>query len=477
MALYHIVKGSVNYTVVGSPTIVDGVASGFANKSYIRTNAYLTTTADAISQEDLELCCDFIAGNSTGDQCLLKYQTYLTSASSESAAQGISGLLVHNGVLRYKIATRPIDSTSDFYVNSSVTLVEGQRYIAKGTFVGDNTYAISVSSDGGSTWTTDTGTRTWTPERLSVNRYCAVGQADRTGSWQYPFTGSINLNHTYIKVNGQPWFGVCPVEVKHINRNSSTVNYVIKGGKLVFADKGLYLTGPVNYTVVGSPTIVDGVASGFSDNDYLQTSSTLDLTTNLTDLWEFQVKFTTGDDITTSSRCIYNGGSFYKGFIQSGNQKIRVLLRKYNPDSDSWSWLFIDLDYAVSTNTTYVLNVQQQTIESFVIKLYNSEGSLLTTEQKEGYFSFVNTDSRVFYGRKGNESPISWNGSIDLKETYIKVNGSLWFYGKNYASQNIAPVPSGYTYGTTTTSAIGFVDMRTQVFTAAPSGATIGRDE
>jgi hypothetical protein len=30
MALYHSVKGPVDYTIVGSPTITDGVVSGFS---------------------------------------------------------------------------------------------------------------------------------------------------------------------------------------------------------------------------------------------------------------------------------------------------------------------------------------------------------------------------------------------------------------------------------------------------------------
>ncbi|MBQ8032567.1 MAG: hypothetical protein IJ266_01215, partial [Elusimicrobiaceae bacterium] len=104
----------------------------------------------------------------------------------------------------------------------------------------------------------------------------------------------------------------------------------------------------------------------------------------------------------------------------------------------------------------------------------------------------------------GRSSQSTFTGSINLNETYIKINGKLWFYQpaptkyivkddklvwadpriyiedsgtKTYATQNIAPVPAGYTYGNTTTPSIGYVDMRTQQFTAAPSGATIERDE
>ena len=63
-----------------------------------------------------------------------------------------------------------------------------------------------------------------------------------------------------------------------------------------------------------------------------------------------------------------------------------------------------------------------------------------------------------------------------LNKSYIKMNDQLWFYGKNYASANIAPVPSGFSYGNITTNAIGFVDMRTQEFTAAPNGTVLKLD-
>ena len=41
MAVYHNVRGTVTYTIIGSPTIVDGVASGFSASSYLRTTEQL----------------------------------------------------------------------------------------------------------------------------------------------------------------------------------------------------------------------------------------------------------------------------------------------------------------------------------------------------------------------------------------------------------------------------------------------------
>ena len=65
-------------------------------------------------------------------------------------------------------------------------------------------------------------------------------------------------------------------------------------------------------------------------------------------------------------------------------------------------------------------------------------------------------------------------GSIDLNETYIKVNNELWF-GKIYTSETNVPVPANFTYGNTTTSSNGTVNLTTQEF-SADTLATYGKD-
>ena len=47
--------------------------------------------------------------------------------------------------------------------------------------------------------------------------------------------------------------------------------------------------GPVGYTLVGSPTITDGIASDFSGTDYVITSQVLE--TGQQDTFEFKTKF------------------------------------------------------------------------------------------------------------------------------------------------------------------------------------------
>ena len=46
MALYHSAKGPVDYTVVGSPTIVDGVASGFSTSNGLTCRSSIASTGN-----------------------------------------------------------------------------------------------------------------------------------------------------------------------------------------------------------------------------------------------------------------------------------------------------------------------------------------------------------------------------------------------------------------------------------------------
>lgn len=248
------------------------------------------------------------------------------------------------------------------------------------------------------------------------------------------------------------------------------VNYVVKDSKLVFADSGLYLAGPVNYEVVGSPTIVDGVASDFSTSNYLSLGQTITITP--TTKIEIYSRF------KTPATNIYEGAIPVFGRETSGN----LVIGLYNFPNWKLYWnargvgdlYSTNPDIFASFNTWYRMKYFTDGNGNITAQVYADNGNLII-EKSNTITNDIVLDN-IFIGKQSGES-VQAIQSVDLNETYIKVNNQLWFYGKNYATKNIAPVPANYTYGTTTTPSIGYVDMRTQQFTAAPSGATIGRDE
>ncbi len=424
----HQVMGPVGYTVVGNPTIVDGVASGFSGSDYLFING------NAVN--------GFEVGMKFTTASITKRQQYLWAQSETGGVQ-----ILENGSMKFSVNSdhSPSAESALTYVLSPYT---SYKFIA--TKLG-NTLSLTLYDEYGTMLDMATSTKS---AYVNMTSYIGVLYSYR----QYPFFGSIDLNETYIKVNGKLWF-YQPQETK----------YIVKDGKLVWADPRLALSGPVNYEVVGSPTITDGVASGFDGKtNYITTSST----------------FTSANSFETVIKIKFSALPDYRKYIFSKDGTLALLLRSNgnlafhygdyingwitnNPNSIGTTILSIDTDYWVKlvyTGTTITLYLSTDGIT------YIQECSVSTTLFISSY-AF-----NMGYSYSSTNTAFS-TGSIDLNETYIKINDQLWFYGKNYATQNIAPVPAGYTYGNTTTPSIGYVDMRTQQFTAAPSGATIGRDE
>ena len=428
----HQLMGPVGYTVVGSPTINNGVMTNSDPSNYI-------SIRPLEQYKPFEFAMKINTGTRPADTCWLvrsngfllywKWDARLTFFLRDinNVQQGING-------------TTQLENNKDYWIKIIYDGTMASMYLSTDS----QNYSLEVSQ-AISVITND----------YSIN----IGSLRNT----YPFTGSIDLNQTYIKVNGKLWFWQ-PQKSK----------YIIKDGKLVWADPRIALSGPVNYEVVGNPTIVDGVASGFSASDYLQCQ---ELTIQAGVPYEIATAIITPSDDTQ------NGNTNACGIIganASHNGLLYTFSNHPNPGCiNFYGWQ----DNSGSVNNATLFQLEHSTL--YYVK-YGYDGDKLAyvsvSQDKINWETktrnyIPSSDTQVFYIGALRFFNSYFPGSIDLNETYIKVNDQLWFYGKNYATQNIAPVPAGYTFGTTTTPSIGYVDMRTQQFTAAPQGATIGRDE
>lgn len=424
----HQIMGPVGYTVVGSPTITSGVVSGFS------TNNYLDTTLPFDITQPFQIHFD------------------ITNFSNTGSSQYVFGLPdISTGVYLGASATGLAFSHSSTYWSAISGLTVGTPFTLD--LIGDGTN-LTIA-------TVQSGTNKTNSKSLSDLGFSSPSSSIiRIGKLYQAFTsGTINFNNTYIKVNGKLWFWQ-PQETKYIQRNN----------QLVWADPKLYLTGPVNYTVVGTPTIVDGVVSGFSNSDYVTVPYFLPFSKNS---FEYVIKFKIG--ISNSGT---NGTIFSFPYRKDGSQGAAYGIYKYSNALTAYCGYNANGDN-ITLSIPFTANSDMWVKWSFangILKLtYSTDGiNWNVGVNNEGGIEILDgTAQDISLGRIS-----SWPGfSVDLNHTYIKVNDQLWFYGKNNATQNIAPVPAGYTYGTTTTTSIGYVDMRTQQFTQAPEGATIGRDE
>lgn len=449
MALNHIVQGSATYSTSGSPTIVDGVVSGFSDRNVLVISPTFTPT-----YATFEIVLKIKTGaDVTTAQKIFTSQYGANNENRFGFVIGITGgKITHQSTVD---GTAWANETS-----GTTTLLANTDYYIKCVREGNSIkYFLSTNN---TTWTQEISTTFTSPNVNFIITYIGNFYSYVVGE-DYAFQGSLDLKGTYIKTNSSAWFGKCPVEVKHISLNSNSVNYVVKDNKLVFADSGLYLSGPNTYTKVGSPTVVDNVASGFSTSDYLNVSANPSY--DASDAFEWNIKFTTPAEFATSWLLYITTASIGCGIYYAANKNIYIPIASGSAYSEITST-------SMAANTTYIVNAVKQSDGNVVSTLKDANGQIIKQQTKNiGEVSLSYSTHRF-----GTSTGLGFLGSIDMNETYIKVNDSLWFYGKNYATQNIAPVPSGYTYGTTTTPAIGWVDMRTQAFTATPAGATLGKD-
>ena len=178
----------------------------------------------------------------------------------------------------------------------------------------------------------------------------------------------------------------------------------------------------VGYTKVGNPTIVDGVASGFSSSDYLQILSAPDVSkpfevflkiTNVTsEALQYPVRF-----VGTNSVFAINSGSTHRPIF---------LMRYYGTDEALHSCDTYSSTVSFADNTSYYVRcLCDANGISLSYSTDNTNWTIRTAPLPANFVSWQQPTG-VYFSDKDNP----FDGSIDLNNTYIKVNGVSWFTGK-----------------------------------------------
>ena len=181
-------QGSVNYTAIGSPTITDGIVSGFSSSNYLRTSANFSPSGP------FEMVCTFTLPGTAPSSTLPKL---LIGSNGRNGFD----LYCPSSTIRYAHAYIKLSNNSDAGIwVSSVNLQLGQTYTSRLIFDG-GVYTLELWQNG-----VKLGSVNYLSTLLPAGGYpICIGSI---GEDSY-FTGSIDLNNTYIKENGQPWFGNC----------------------------------------------------------------------------------------------------------------------------------------------------------------------------------------------------------------------------------------------------------------------------
>lgn len=432
----HIDYGTpVKYTVTGSPTIENGIVSGITNmQNYIRVDSNLpsvinsfegvfkfkgsTLTRSIVTSSAASgyysyggFTILYVLNTSTSSKSSWRYHPLETSSSTDTKLECPAQSTHANSNDQWIWVKCTMQPTNDGkFLYSYYDSIDGQTWYLLASK--EDTYQM-------------TGDAIGKPAFVSNPNYSS-------GSTTSTLT-QLDLNESYIKVNGKLWFF------------RPCTNYQVHNGKLVFADSGLYLSGPVNYTVYGNVNIVDNVAGPFGTGPFeADNIGRIDaLINSLSSPFEIGMKIKTASDVATA-QALFSTGACSALFVFQNNIQINL---SSDGTSNNITGGVQNTGYQVSANTDYWIRLS---FDGSAYKIHvSTDGSNYTqvwtlASQETMYAQYVH------FGAGGSAANILTNsvkGTIDLNETYVKSNGQLLFYGKNYASQNIAPVPSGYHFG------------------------------
>ena len=353
--MYLVIKGNLTQ----SP---DGVFSGFSSANYLKLSPIDTSSFQFVFK---------ITTSATFGQfeCIIVENTATTYKSRvQISPYGRIMLLLSSGGTSWDIADN---------VLSSQVLSNNTDYYIKFVFDGTK-YVVSFSADGQTYETAITVNSTITLRQLPY--IIGYNTANATA-----FGGSIDLNKSYIKLG------------------STKYN----------------LQAVVGYTVVGSPTITDGVVSGFSNANYLLLGDNVPYSNN----FEMVFKITTGSSFSST-------GTIFEGSSSNNGLSIAINTSKYlYVSAGNGSWIVNQAGTTtLSANTTYYVKFS---CKNNVYKLELSTDNInWNTEISVESSSVLVTTSAKSIGYSTRFSGRVFSGSIDMNETYIKVNNKLWFNGQ-----------------------------------------------
>lgn len=191
----------------------------------------------------------------------------------------------------------------------------------------------------------------------------------------------------------------------------------------------------VGYTIVGNPTIENGIASDFSLDDYLKVSEVFAPGNNP---WIQQVKFKLAYPgsvvrmaITNETKGDYRAPKMEMSTTSSTSLTIQVRIA-----GASGSWSILSANYPVTcdynkwsylwyefTGTQYVIKFKQQGDASYTsVATKNSTDVIYQDPASTGISLGADISS-------GSQWVSYFDGQIDLKETFFSINNKVWFDG------------------------------------------------
>lgn len=370
------------------------------------------------------------------DDIVLKSQeggvsTYLIllSDGSEKTFQVTDGAIITDVSListDVLIDTYKISISDGSFFNFKVTNGKGIKSIAKtSTDVLSDTYTISYNDNTTSTYTITNGRGIdyiEKDETIGLSDRYTIHYNDGTTSSYHVTNGEagpaggignrIYLSGLVDKVNDEEGYG----RVKELKESNFDLS---------------------KFTVVGSPTIMDdGVASGFSSNNYLTVPFTPSNNT-----WQIEYKFKLSNIASASDLLGGNSASSPSLALTVNNARLRLSIG----NGSAWQQSNIAGSTNLSANTDYYFKIEYTGSKYNLYLSTDGENWILEAT----YTSSTATGSSTLnlgVSRSGSGQLL---GSIDLKQFSITVDGKEVFSGNKTGLDVINGVEIPYTLSKT----------------------------
>lgn len=440
----------MNFEIVGNLSLNNGILSGFSANSYGVINKeipqnitslemYATATLNALDEHS-EIFGQLNA-NMTTPQMGISGGNYFSCDISPDGSNWVSPVITPSEL------TPEIGQTYNWLATWDI---ESKILTFKVKKAQDETFTLS---------------KTATLNAINWTDLMAIGM-DQIATEEY-FRGSIDLNNSYIKVNNKTYFQYNKVKeaslslipfvgakIGEIEDNGTTItktrlNYPLALAKeedviLKSKEKDFLNTSQITNCILEAPNGVvewsgitptgslvnnQGVVSGFSISNYLM----INKIPNVVNSFEMEFCATTGSNVE-GYQCItgnYLDSNCTCPQLQIDNTDYLSII--CGTDSSTWGTGIRSLSKPLA-NTTYWFRVvwDGTTIYFYLKTSKDAEWELQgTTQQSHVEFSqpmMIGCDDdsgdNTGYGK-------IWTGSIDLSQSYIKINGKMWWQGND----------------------------------------------
>lgn len=189
----------------------------------------------------------------------------------------------------------------------------------------------------------------------------------------------------------------------------------------------------VGYEVVGSLTVEDGVASGFSASDYLKLEKLPDFSGDVEIVIKFNANTFTGDLMSW----LTNGIQCFVKF--NADKTLNVFFASMG---DNTTHLKVSGSFVFSENTDYYVKIVK-TADNTLSVYYSTDGTSYTLDEttQNANAGTIVLSSYYRIGVSSAYTPAdAFDGTIDLSKSYIKTKGLPFFRGTAAMTKSISVV-------------------------------------